>query len=555
MSINSTHSIAWPPNYVEEIQRRLTLIENLQPHMMMGNDGLPFDANAERRQGVMQFYKDHPVEWINDWCITYDPRKPEMKIMPFVLFPRQKELIQFLWECLRDGESGLIEKCRDMGATWVAVCFADWLWLFHPGTAIGFGSRKEEYVDQKGNPKAIFPKLRQVFEYLPVWMLPPGYNEFKHAPYMKVINTANDATITGEAGDNIGRGGRTTIFFKDESAHYERPELIEAALGDNTNVQIDISSVNGSDNVFYQRRMAGIEWHPGLQIERGYTRVFIMDWRDHPDKTQDWYDLRYRKAEREGLLHVFRQEVDRDYSGSKERIIIEQQWIKAAIDAHIRLKFEAIGNKFAGQDVADGGRDKNAYALRHGVVLRHAEDWGGDAGDAPKKTIPACVEFGATELYYESPGVGSGFKSTINNMRENNRLPQRLGVFPWNPGAKVQNPDYNIILNDTQSPTNEDFFYNMKAQAWWSLRTRFYKTFRAINYKEQYDPSELISLDSTIPHLHRICMELSQAQYKYAPDSRVLVDKKPEGAMSPNLADAIVICYFPDKELSILDVL
>jgi hypothetical protein len=48
-----------------------------------------------------------------------------------------------------------------------------------------------------------------------------------------------------EAGDNIGRGGRTLVYFKDESAHYEHPDLIEAALGDNTNVQIDISSVNG----------------------------------------------------------------------------------------------------------------------------------------------------------------------------------------------------------------------------------------------------------------------------------------------------------------------
>jgi hypothetical protein len=60
------------------------------------------------------------------------------------------------------------------------------------------------------------------------------------------------STATGEAGDNIGRGGRTLGYFKDESAHYEHRDLIEAALGDNTNVQIDISSVNGLGNVFHR---------------------------------------------------------------------------------------------------------------------------------------------------------------------------------------------------------------------------------------------------------------------------------------------------------------
>jgi phage terminase large subunit len=545
----------WNPDYQTEFQRRLDLIRNLEPCIVKNAEKIEIDINAERRGKALQYYKYNPIDWINDWCITYDPRRKDLKILPFILFPRQCEFIQFLYGCLSDKENGLVEKCRDMGATWLCCCFAAWLWIFHDGTAIGFGSRKEEYVDEKGNPKAIFPKIRMILEYLPDWMLPENYDAFKHAPYMKIINVTNDATITGEAGDNIGRGGRTTMYLKDESAHYERPELVEAALGDNTDVQIDISSVNGSANVFYRRRMAGEEWQPNKKIARGITRVFIMDWRDHPLKTQEWYDMRYYRAERESLLHVFRQEVDRDYSGSIDRIIIQQEWINAAIDAHLKLKISPIGLKMAGQDVADGGRDKNALVMRHGIILKHAEDWGGDAGEAAKKAVTDCSMLGVSELYYESPGVGSGFKSIINNLKEINKLPHQLKVYPWDPGAEVLNPDSNIILFDSQSPTNKDFYYNRKAQAWWSLRTRFYKTFRAIMYKEKYDPEELISLDSKLPNLHRLRMELSQAQYKYSGDSRVLVDKKPEGAMSPNLADATVICYFPSKELSILDVI
>ncbi|WP_198932413.1 hypothetical protein, partial [Brucella sp. CMUL 015] len=149
-----------------------------------------------------------------------------------------------------------------MGATVAASAFSVWLWLYWPGAAIGFGSRKEDLVDRLGDPKSIFDKLRSCIRNLPSDLFwPKGFHPDKHMTYMKIINPSNGATIAGEAGDNIGRGGRTLIYFKDESAHYERPELIEAALGDNTNVQIDISSVNGMGNVFHRRRMAGFEWN------------------------------------------------------------------------------------------------------------------------------------------------------------------------------------------------------------------------------------------------------------------------------------------------------
>ena len=69
-----------------------------------------------------------------------------------------------------------------------------------------------------------------------------------------------------------------------------------------------------------------------------------------------------------------------------------------------------------------------------------------------------------------------------------------------------------------------------------------------------YDPDELISLPSTLENLHIIERELSQAVYKHNTAGKLLVDKKPEGTLSPNLADAIVICYNPTRQISILDV-
>ena len=77
---------------------------------------------------------------------------------------------------------------------------------------------------------------------LPHYLKPRGFKEHTHSNYMRLFNPANDATIIGEAGDNIGRGGRCSLFFVDEAAYLEHPALIEAALTATTDVRIDIST-------------------------------------------------------------------------------------------------------------------------------------------------------------------------------------------------------------------------------------------------------------------------------------------------------------------------
>lgn len=515
-------------------------------------------SDPEMRLGAMTYYKTRPVTWINHWCMTADPRNAaggdKIVKLPFILFPKQRELIMFLYSCLTSQEGGLIEKSRDMGATWACGAFSVWMWLFLEGSSVGWGSRKEQLVDRIGDMDSIFEKIRTIIAYLPKEMLPPNFSEKDHMSHMKIINPDNDATITGEAGDNIGRGGRKSIYFKDESAHYERPEKIEAALSDNTNVQIDISSVNGTGNVFHRRREAGEEWSPGKKIEKGITRVFVMDWRDHPGKSQEWYDTRRKKALNDGLLHIFAQEVDRDYSAAVDGIIIPAHWVKAAIDAHLDLQFDDSGGFCAGLDVADEGGDKNALAVRKGVILKSCEAWGErDTGVTARKTVGICKSLGYIDIQYDSIGVGAGIKAETNRLLDEKLMPKSMHFHPWSAAASVLHPEGRVIERDRQSPINKDFYANLKAQAWWQLRRRFEKTYRALQKfdgdPEQadftYEASELISLPSDLPNLRQIEKELSQATMKQSASLKLMIDKAPEGTRSPNMADAIVMAYWP----------
>jgi len=491
------------------------------------------------QKAAWHYYSTHPVEFIEHWCCTYDPRNASKKgvpaLMPFLMFPKQHELIHFYMGLIDEEEDGLIEKARDMGASWVSVVFSVWLWLFRPGSSVGWGSRKEILVDRRGDPDSIFEKLRMVIRYLPPFLLPEGLNEKLHLTHLKCINPVNGATIVGEAGDSIGRGGRKLIYFKDESAHYERAELIEASLGDNTNVQVDISSVNGAGNVFYRKRHSGI------------TKVFIMDWRDHPGKDQEWYDKRKEKAVAQGLEHIFAQEVDRDYDSAVEGIFIPAKYVKACIDAHLKLGFGAMGSKMVGLDLADEGQDSNALAHTHGPMVLNMDEW--HDGDTIQTTIKAynyAVENGADMLRYDNIGMGSTVKAKVRELEEKHG--RKIEVLGFGAGSGVVNPDKDYV----EGKKNSDMFLNAKAQAWWLLRDRCLKTYNAIELGYEYPHDELISFPSEMPHLNDLITELSRPKRETDDVGRVRVEKKEKmkkrGVPSPNLADALIMCYAPIKK-------
>jgi phage terminase large subunit len=527
----------WPPDYAGVYAWRIKTLAELR-------------ADPAKLASAKAYYSTRFAEFIMHWMDTYNPRKQSNKWMPFVLFERQSEYIDFLDELRRDNENGLIEKCRDIGATWLSCAYSVCCVLFLPDDSTGWGSRKEELVDKIGDPDSIFEKMAKLIDRLPDVFVPADLKR----SFMRIVNPSTGGTITGESGDNIGRGGRKSRYFKDESAHYERPELIEAALADNTDVQIDISSVNGLGNVFHRRREAGVTWSPGIPIEPGLTRVFVFDWRDHPEKTQEWYDRRKAKAEREGMQHIFAQEVDRNYSAAVQNTIISYEWIEACVDAHFHipcLRVPPSEEWMAGFDVRDEGGDRHALVMRQGIILRKAIDWGGpdDPGQTTRDLIAYMREFGKRcPIQYDCIGVGATVKSEYNRLIQSGELdPELFSMVPWHAGAAVQEPFARVVPGDEESSTNRDFFMNFKAQAWWSLRTRCYKTWRARTFGDQYHPDELMSIDSTIPSgvLLQLKKELAQPTRAKTGSLKLVIEKKPSGTRSPNLADAIVQCYNP----------
>ena len=105
----------------------------------------------------------------------------------------------------------------------------------------------------------------------------------------------------------------------------------------------------------------------------------------------------------------------------------------------------------------------------------------------------------------------------------------------------AEDPESEMV----EGRTNADFFANLKAQSWWSLRMRFQATHRAVAEGQEFDPDALISLAGGLEELGQLIHELSQPTYSINTAGKIIIDKTPPGTRSPNLADAVMMCFSP----------
>jgi hypothetical protein len=478
---------------------------------------------------LSEFYKRNPAQWVQDWCCTFDPRNPERGIPSFTPFPLMPFQIRWLnWQlaCWRQQEHNLTEKSREQGLSWLAICFAVWLCIFHNGIRVGFGSYKAELVDELGNADSLLEKMRILLRNLPVEFR-GGWTE-EYSKRNQIDFPAARSSVTGQTGDNIGRGGRTSWYCVDESAHLERPLLAEASLSANTNCRADISSVFGQGNPFAEK------------VREGKLPVFRATWRDDLRKDADW---ERRMRAKVGDI-VFAQEFDADYMAGVEGQLLPGNWLAACVDAHKKLGINPTGRARAGFDIATAGRDLNSLAMRHGVVLQHSSTWKCEiVKDSSARVLREMAKANCVELDFDAVGVGDQTWVFIRDLVAVSKQPVRLNAFKAS--ETPENPDKYFPGTSTK---NEDMFANKAAQGGWYLRYLVENTYRAVNGDTSVNLDEIISFDShTIDDIGVLLGNLAQPIYEINSAGKITVDKSPGSTKSPDRYDAVMMAFSPKK--------
>lgn len=295
------------------------------------------------REEIWQLCKEDILFYTNAFVFTFDPRTKD-KSLPFITYPYQDEGILTIIDCIQKGKDLVIEKSRDMGASWISLLVMEWFWHFHAGYSFLMVSRKEDLVDAPGDPDALFWKLDFIHRHLPAWLLPGGGAAIdrrrKHFG-----NLDNGSTVDGESTTAAaGVGGRRTAMFIDEFSRIEEGHQLLAGTADTTNCRIFNFTPYGTTNAAYKLarrpdiKKLRFHWsvHPekarglyqyndrtgGVEVkDKSYVYppdyVFIMDGK----LRSPWYDGECRRRSNDQEIA---QMLDIDYSGSSYQFFSKQ---------------------------------------------------------------------------------------------------------------------------------------------------------------------------------------------------------------------------------------
>lgn len=324
--------------------------------------------------------------WFRMYGWGYDPRaRTPLSIVPFELFPRQAELVDWLDDLVFERRtSGVIEKSRDEGATELIVRWGVHNWRFRDGFSMLLSSRTEDEVDKKSKQGTLFERARFQLRLLPPWMLPEGFDiKTGLTPDQLIANPSNSNQLLGQAPvENMGRGDRVTCAVFDEHAFWRFDGRKQhTSMSQTTDSIISPSSVNGRINMFADLAHDGI------------TPKFEMDWRDHPFKTQAWHRaLKYGFAGPKMSATAIAQEVDRDYDASQAG----QVWpVRNETHAFISIseflrpfKERGLEKQFMAPDGTFKIPNDWRVVRTHDFGKSEGHDWGYLLGAQPREAYP-----------------------------------------------------------------------------------------------------------------------------------------------------------------------
>ena len=208
----------------------------------------------------------------------------------------------------------------------------------------------------------------------------------------------------------------------------------------------------------------------------------------------------------------------------QEGTLIPANWIKRAQDRFRRGEYTTEGRHRLGVDVGGGG-DSSTIAETTGQLVRIIhEDHNPDTMHTAGVVIGKYDSTEADELTIDMIGIGDGAYHRIREVmreREDKRGLERGTLERRIYGFKA-----------SQSPKDEEQFYNLRSELYWYTRELFEK--------------DLIVID---PIDSDLAWELGNILFKRTSKGQVQVESKKDmiarGVQSPNRAEALMLAVFP----------
>lgn len=207
---------------------------------------------------------------------------------------------------------------------------------------------------------------------------------------------------------------------------------------------------------------------------------------------------------------------------------------------------------YVGLDVADTGKDFNAYVARKGPNIVDLDRWARRTTSQTARRVHNYIKRrgDVRALYYDRGGVGAGVRGTLGDLDDVD-----YAVRPVSFGEAVKGPKRRY----TRKATNKDYFARRNAQLAWGLRLRALRTQRLMDERDpqaaNIDPTTCLFINPRLPRVDFFLQELAQPEWSENTSGQVTIDKLPgeRGKKdtlihSPDLYDAAVLAFARDSE-------
>lgn len=251
------------------------------------------EINSTLRPAEMKRCAKSILYWLNAWVYTESfffvdangvSRTRQDRDFPFMTWPKQDALILEIQRCIRESESVLVEKSREVGASWCVLMVFLHEFIFSP-KAVQFSllSLKESDVDNIAgdvinypygtisDPSTLLGKIDYAMRHFPKWMLPPMYRK-----RLQLVRTDTRSRIEGGASGLFALSSqRRNAVLLDEAAKTENFRTIWQGTTDVTRCRLAVSTPVGAGSFFSELR------------DSGTIPVMELGWWDDPAKASD----------------------------------------------------------------------------------------------------------------------------------------------------------------------------------------------------------------------------------------------------------------------------
>ena len=300
------------------------------PWRGLGRQVLMVEKDSDDESNQRPLYKSRPFEesiveritleharclgsaayFINTHCWIED--KTSRRWIPFELWMRQNEMIMDIPEA----RQVIILKARQLGLTWLMVCYALWMMIFKPGSGILLFSRRDDEASE------LVDRIRGVHARLPAFLQATKTTDNAHEIAFGYIDSWARSFPTTK---HSGRMYTATLAIVDEADFIQWLKRLLNAVKPTIDAGGQLILLSTADKEKPNSEFKRI-WREAVKENNNYEPKFLP-WNARPERNEEWYEHQKADYEEDDLYQEYPANPEQALAARKASKRFSPNWI------------------------------------------------------------------------------------------------------------------------------------------------------------------------------------------------------------------------------------